>query len=190
MLKALEEENVQGVCVVARWFGGVMLGPVRFEHLRGCARASVRAWRTGKDEGEGRGDGAQDGKRVKVGEAEWEMEVERDRLIRELPERDDSIKVLRSLLAERKAGEEGKVEVVGEVRGDQKAVEEGMEGRGDGNAMPATRTRMTPAYKKMPLEALRKLEKVRDATIGWILKQIEDAEQKGKVHNGEGKEAG
>lgn len=189
LLKLLEEEGVRGVCMVARWFGGVMLGPVRFEHLRRCARGAVGVWRMKECEGDG---GEGEGKRVKVGETEWEMEVERDRLIRELPERDESIRVLRGLLA----GKNGREEVVGEAGGDEKVVEEGKGEARDGKqgesheAVPATPTRMTPAYEKMPLEALRKLEKVRDATIGWILKQIEDAEQKGKAQNGEEKEAG
>ena len=166
-----------------------MLGPVRFEHLRRCARGAVGVWRMKECEGDG---GEGEGKRVKVGETEWEMEVERDRLIRELPERDESIRVLRGLLA----GKNGREEVVGEAGGDEKVVEEGKGEARDGKqgesheAVPATPTRMTPAYEKMPLEALRKLEKVRDATIGWILKQIEDAEQKGKAQNGEEKEAG
>lgn len=140
--------------------------------------------------------GEAEAKRIKVGEAEWEMEIERDRLIRELPEWDESIKVLRGLLAGKKGGEEGKGKVAGEVRRSEEAMEEGKGEGGDRKrgesheAMPATPSKMTPAYEKMPLEALRKLEKVRDATIGWILKQIEDAEQKGNPPNEEGKEAG
>lgn len=211
VLKVLETEDVQGSLVVARWFGGVMLGPVRFDHLRNCARASVGEWRrrrrrsraVGEELGgvprgegvEGEGEGER-GKRVKLTEREWETEAERDRLIKELPERDGSIAVLRGLLAEKKkkGGEDVNEERVGEeAKGTGKAVEE----RGDGtkgvsheSIMPATPTRMAPAYEKMPLEALRKLEKVRDATIGWILKQIEDAEQKGEAQDGEQMKAG
>ena len=33
-----------------------------------------------------------------------------------------------------------------------------------------------PDYSKLPLSALEKLEQVRDATISWILKEIEKAE--------------
>ncbi|KAL9579214.1 MAG: hypothetical protein Q9203_006793, partial [Teloschistes exilis] len=37
----LAEKNVTGVVVVARWYGGRMLGPVRFEHIKNCARDAI-----------------------------------------------------------------------------------------------------------------------------------------------------
>ena len=42
--KVLESLDVMGCCVVARWYGGVMLGPVRFQHMEDCAKEAVREW--------------------------------------------------------------------------------------------------------------------------------------------------
>jgi len=130
--------GVEGAVVVARWYGGVMLGPVRFEHIKDCARDAIRQY---LEEGEKKA------KRVKV----EEDEIRRQELIRMLSERDRSIAVLRDLLVEKQQKD-----------GSQKA-EKGS---------PAK----VPEYAKLPLPTLASLERARDATIGWILKQIETAE--------------
>jgi len=115
-----------------------MLGPVRFEHIKNCAKDAIEQYR---EEGEKKA------KRVKV----EEDESRRQELIRVLPERDRSISVLRNLLAERKQHE-----------GSQKAESGGLV--------------KVPEYAKLPLPTLGSLERARDATIGWILKEIEKAE--------------
>ena len=136
--KVLVGENVTGAVVVARWFGGVMLGPVRFDHMRDCAKEAISSFKAHSE--------ANNKKRKR----ENDDKEERKRLVEELPQRDESIVVLRGLLAEKKG-----------------------EGIG-GSSSPSAKV---PDYGKLPLEALRKLEKVRDATIKWILKGIEDAEK-------------
>ncbi|GAO46728.1 hypothetical protein SAICODRAFT_23171 [Saitoella complicata NRRL Y-17804] len=40
--KVLLEMGVRGVVVVSRIYGGIMLGPVRFEHIENCAREAIR----------------------------------------------------------------------------------------------------------------------------------------------------
>ena len=131
--------DVEGAVVVARWYGGVMLGPVRFEHMKACARDAVSAWvRAEKEVAR---------KRAKV-RADEEV---REQLVKVLPERDQSIIVLRGLLAEK--------------------TQLPSSGPGSGNA-PAK----APNYDALPVATLQKLEQVRDATIGWILQQIEKAE--------------
>lgn len=127
--------DVEGAVVVARWYGGVMLGPVRFDHIKNCAREAITQ---SLHENEPISKKA---KVVKDGQRKGE-------LICILPERDQSIAVLRGLLAEKQ----------------QSAI--------PGKGIPAK----APDYTALPLPALENLERARDATIGWILGQIEKAE--------------
>ena len=137
--KVLIEMEVEGAVVVARWYGGVMLGPVRFDHIKNSARDAIMHWSQDRE---------RSAKKAKV----REDEVERERLIQTLPERDQSIIVLRNLLTEKSR--------------------QSSSAPGSQNS-PAK----TPDYSTLPLATLEKLEQVRDATIGWILKQIEKAEK-------------
>ena len=133
--------DVAGSVVVARWYGGVMLGPVRFTHIEEVAKEAVREWRSAVVE---------EGKRKKVEEAE---EVERKRLVGVLKGRDESIVVLRDLLAEKLQKKESE---------------------GKSPAKPMN-------YEPMNLQVLKRLEKARDGTISWILKEIDKAEENQKA---------
>lgn len=136
--KVLIEMDIEGAVVVARWYGGVMLGPVRFDHIKNSARDAIMQWSQERE---------RSAKKAKV----REDEAEKERLIQALPERDQSITVLRELLADKS----------------QQA----------SSAPSEKRTPVkTPDYSTLPLATLEKLEQVRDATIGWILKQIDKAE--------------
>ena len=137
--KVLIETDVEGAVVVARWYGGVLLGPVRFDHIKNCARDAIAQW-TQKSE--------RSAKKAKT----LEDAAEKEKLIKTLPERDQSIAVLRDLLAE-------------------KSQQPSSSPNGKGA------TSKVPNYATMPLATLQKLEQVRDATIGWILKQIEKVEE-------------
>ena len=139
--RVMEAMGVQGVVVVARWYGGIMLGPVRFDHIRNCAQAAISNWSSMSD-------GAS--KRGKT-QPESDQKVELEQTLRE---RDENIAVLRALLAERK-------------------------GQGSSQESASTSPAKVPDYEKLPLHVLKRLEDVRDATIGWILKGIEEAEKKG-----------
>ncbi|KAJ9092067.1 hypothetical protein QFC19_008841 [Naganishia cerealis] len=45
LLKVLNEEGTVDVLVVcSRWFGGTMLGPIRFQHIEQSARAALEGW--------------------------------------------------------------------------------------------------------------------------------------------------
>ncbi|KAK7511334.1 ribosomal protein S5 domain 2-type protein, partial [Phyllosticta citriasiana] len=141
--KLLDGLKVEGAVCVARWYGGIMLGPARFDHIENCARQAVHAWQSAAVNAEQK-------KRQKVADTKLRRELERM-----LAERDQSIQVLRSLLAEKRKApykEEGTPQSPATVLG--KAVD----------------------YSKMPIEALRKLEKARDATISFILKEIDKVE--------------
>ncbi|KAL8634355.1 MAG: hypothetical protein Q9228_008051, partial [Teloschistes exilis] len=135
----LASMNVQGAVVVARWYGGTMLGPVRFEHIKNCARDAISQSLSTPSFPSIQ----QTAKRPKT-----EDPARRAELLRILPERDRSIAVLRGLLAEKQGCANG----------------------GEGKAVVAVE------YGKMALGMLEGLERARDASIGWVLKQIEKVE--------------
>jgi len=88
--KLLDSMQVTGSVVVARWYGGVMLGPVRFTHMETCARNAIKAWRD--EEGN---------KRRKIEDEKRKKELDEEDTLRlpgVLAERDRSIAVLRALL--------------------------------------------------------------------------------------------
>lgn len=145
--KVLNELNIEGAVVVTRWYGGVLLGPARFTHIENAAREAIQLW---KDSVE------QIAKRRKV---EVDESKERLRLVQSLEQRDQSITVLRQLLAEKSAKQSH------------------AESSPNTTSSPTVSSPLKgPDYGSMPLSRLRQLDKARDATITWILKQIDAAE--------------
>jgi putative IMPACT (imprinted ancient) family translation regulator len=157
-----------GACVVARWYGGTMLGSVRFAHIENSASEAVRQWVNHV--------GEQQAKKRKV----EEEVVEKEKLVKALAKRDQSISVLRALAVEK-----------------EKLAKDDAEGEGNGTAsmssqaiiVDATRdTVPTPPrkepgsqtsgidYEGMTVERLRALDKARDATLAFLLKRIDKAE--------------
>lgn len=122
-----------------------MLGPVRFEHIKDCARDAIQQSIQEEE---------RKMKRAKVGEDE----NRRQELIRVLPERDRSIAVLRDLLAEK------------QQRTGSQIADKGTSAK-------------VPDYARLPLPTLVGLERAKDATIGWVLKQIEKAEAAQEEHS-------
>lgn len=154
----LVDMDVVGAVVVARWYGGVLLGPARFEHIANVAREAIGKWK------QSMGNGAA-AKKVKV-EATVELTPEqeaeqKERLVKQLRDRDGSIKVLRDLLADKQSTLSRPVDDPNVVRQSQGSQGKQMTG---------------PNYAVMPLKTLRQLEKARDTTITWILKQIDTIE--------------
>lgn len=160
--KVLDLMKVSGACVVARWYGGVMLGPVRFNHIEDVARAAVSQWQLHEQEQVVK-------KRKVMDEAE-----EQTRLAKSLGERDRSIEVLRALAAEKEV----------KVKGAIVAGVETLTGESSGQEVPTTASKEpvvaapkpTMDYSTMPLDRLRGLDKARDATISFLLKRIDKAE--------------
>ena len=95
--RLLDDLDVTGAVVVARWYGGVLLGPVRFKHIEACAKGAVEEWR-------------QEQARDKRRRVEEEQAA---KLRKTLEERDRSIVVLREMLAEKS----GKPVVTGKTSG-------------------------------------------------------------------------
>lgn len=149
--KVLMDMKVEGAVVVARWYGGILLGPVRFTHIENCAREAI-----GKFKNNGTPSNAEahvpehDTKRAKTVEERNEERLQKEQLVETLRERDNSIDVLRQLLVDKQAGQ---------------------------SSQPASPNKAKPTYGGMTLETMTRLEKARDATIGFLLKQIDQAEK-------------
>lgn len=167
--RVLAEMDVEGVLVVARWYGGVLLGPVRFTHIENVAREAVRKWQAsvglGSDR-EGMGGTAKRQRLDGSGTSDavgGDDEAARRKLGKQLVERDGSIAVLRGLLAEKT-----KPKLLSTA------------GDGNGELSAASSATTSPPkkidYNDMPLAKLKQLEKARDATIAFILKQLDKAE--------------
>lgn len=159
--KVLDEMRVEGAVVVARWYGGVMLGPVRFAHIEQVARQAIRR----AAEGRGGGAGGLGGPAPVVTAAaavasQPNSEAEERRLRRVLEERDRSIRVLRSLLGEKLKQTDAPA------------------------ASSSQDVYKAPEYGALTLPVLKRLEKARDNTIAWVLKEIDRVEAEGKKANG------
>lgn len=150
--KVLQDMNAVGAVVVARWYGGVLLGPVRFNHIEHCAREAILESRRADHQ-----NGVEE--RVKQRKIDAD-EHDRNALKRTLEERDQSISVLRGLLKEKMAASTASSETAED-------------------AQRQTPTKKTD-YSAMPMRALKQLDKARDATIAWILKEIDKAEERQK----------
>ncbi|KAK4560707.1 hypothetical protein LTR86_005285 [Recurvomyces mirabilis] len=167
--RVLDQMKVVGSCVVARWYGGVMLGPVRFTHMEDCAKGAVRKWQESIVEAA-----------TKKRKLEDET-VQAGKLTRSLEERDRSIGVLRTLAAEKEQMVEHAL-VLGMEELDHDSVEAGSSKAEPTPLAPAkAEVTVSPAkpaleYSYMPIDRLRALDKARDATLAFLLKRIEKAE--------------
>lgn len=170
--RVLESMNVEGSAVVARWYGGVLLGPVRFTHIESCAKRAIIIWQeTSKAAGSVLEPGVDQKKRQKLSDDDQANVTAMCDL---LTERDHSIVVLRELLAE-KTG-----------KGTKKIATQGISSSQNGGNAPSEVKRATPVYASMPLETLKRLEDARDRTITFLLKQIDLAETESTRINASG----
>lgn len=181
--KVLEGMNVTGTCVVARWYGGVMLGPVRFAHMEECAKGAVKAWQGAVAE--------EKSKKVRL-----EMEeTERVKLVKVLEERDQSIVVLRQLAAEKEAQLKAEMLKLNDVSAETILKEAAqpsavsIESPAEPVSSPTAQATVpdsvpkpqAPHYAAIPLDRLRALERARDATLSFLLKRIDKAEEEQKA---------
>ncbi|QIW98218.1 hypothetical protein AMS68_003736 [Peltaster fructicola] len=148
--QCLTNANITGACVVARWYGGIMLGPVRFTHMETCALGAIKKWQESVAE-----------------EISKKRKVEQDasetkRLVKVLTARDQSITVLRNLASDKEA----KLRPIDEAKTSAEA----------SPSQPTPTPALNPVYDDLPLQRLQALEKARDATISFLLKRIDKAE--------------
>ncbi|EXJ58946.1 hypothetical protein A1O7_06377 [Cladophialophora yegresii CBS 114405] len=210
----LSSMGVEGVIIVARWYGGVMLGPARFTHMENCAKEAINSWldslggaqqqqqqqrqqehvasSSSSSSKKPRVDGAGTGG-GNAGTHDHDDRADRARLANQLDERDQNIVVLRGLLAEMTKGK-------GKGKASSASTDAGT-GSGSGiethkrdgalDSSPAPEPSSTASttasplkkleYTAMPLARLRQLERARDATIAFILRQLDKAEQEQKT---------
>jgi hypothetical protein len=161
--KVMEELNLQGVIMVARWYGGELLGPARFRHIEAVSKGAVDAWRSDSSSG--------DSKRARLDStsgvspltpssqtmAPDELARRKKQAIETLKRRDESITTLRALLEQKKRARQP---------------ESASAQPPSSSASPA---RM-PDYAQMPFARLQALEGARDNTISFLLKSIDKAE--------------
>ncbi|KAF1942718.1 ribosomal protein S5 domain 2-like protein [Clathrospora elynae] len=143
----LRDSQVEGVVVVARWYGGQNIGPIRFTHIENCAKEAIWKWKVADTEIK---------KEQAVKKQKVDDEAKQKELVKNLQERDYNIFALRKLLAQKKA---------------QLQDEE-----------PAPPTPQKPqTYATMTMDTLKRVDKARDATIAFILKQIDKVDEELKL---------
>lgn len=152
--KVLEASGVSGACVVARWWGGTMLGPARFQHIETAAKEAIDRYREQETE-----------RQSKKRRLEEEL-IEHSRLAKSLTERDQSIVVLRALA-------DSKEKLVQDGTAKEDTIAWSTTCR-DEKAIIEPKPEID--YAAMPLQRLRALAKARDATISFLLKRIDKAE--------------
>ncbi|KAF3917142.1 hypothetical protein ABW20_dc0109319 [Dactylellina cionopaga] len=160
LMKLLDDYKVDGSIVVARWYGGTMLGPVRFQHVENAAREAIRAYLADKNGETNASSPGETAKKVKVLEGEDNMKL-KEEMVEELKRRDESITMLRGLLDEKM----GKTKKGGETE---------KKGEGEGSGMLKVAKEVD--YGSMPLVRLQQIEKARDNTIAYLLKKIDEVE--------------
>ena len=132
-----------------------MLGPVRFEHIERCAREAIAGAKAGSTINEPAA------KRAKL-EASDDDEHVRQRLIQTLGDRDESVRVLRGLLVDK----QGVLALLRYGMDDDRL-----------QSKQGSPVKVQGSYEGMGAARLRTLEKARDATLAWILGQIEGVER-------------
>lgn len=168
--KVLEAMNVAGTCVVARWYGGVLLGPVRFTHIEDCARGAVQKWQ--ESEGEERS------KRLRL----EEEAIGKGKLVKALSERDQSIIVLRTLAAEKEKQVKEAITAGVEAldpdgtKAETSSLVASVTGHQDASSQDQTNPKPAVDYSGMSFDRLRALDRARDATLAFLLKRIDRAE--------------
>lgn len=143
----LRDTQTEGVVVVARWYGGQNIGPIRFTHIENCAKEAIWKWKVADTEIKKE----QATKKQRIDE-----ETKRKDLVKNLQERDYNIFALRKLLSQKKATLQ------------------------DEEPAPPTPQKMQD-YGKMSMDALLRVDKARDATIAFILKQIDKVDEELKL---------
>ncbi|CAI6341663.1 unnamed protein product [Periconia digitata] len=144
----LNDSQVQGEIVVARWYGGQNIGPIRFTHIENAAKQAIWSWKAAAESEE---------KEQTAKKRKLEEEKSRKDLETNLRERDLNIFVLRTLLADKKAR------------------------LNKSEPAPPTPQKPPPDYATLSAEALGRIDKARDATIAFILKQIDNVEEQLKI---------
>jgi hypothetical protein len=94
LARVLNDTQAEGTVVVARWYGGQNIGPVRFTCIENCAKEAIWKWKVATTAAV---------KEEQTKKQKFDDEAKKQELVAELTQRDQSIAALRKLLAEKKA---------------------------------------------------------------------------------------
>lgn len=164
--KSMEELNIQGTIMVARWYGGELLGPARFKHIEDVAKGAVDAWRNEQNGGSSKRARVDDQgvfeATVTAGQTMTPDELSRRKkvIITTLQRRDESIAALRMLLEQKRNSNSAALT----------------------SPQPVASPSRVPDYTSMPFMRLQALETARDNTISFLLKSIDKAEAEAEAH--------
>jgi hypothetical protein len=169
--KVMEELSLQGTVMVARWYGGELLGPARFKHIEDVAKGAIDAWRNEQNGGPSKRARVDDQNASGVSTTKNEtmtpdeLARRKQAVITTLQRRDESIIALRTLLEQKK--------------------------NTDSRVLPSSQTVVSPSrvpdYTSMPFTRLQALEIARDNTISFLLKSIDKAEAEATTRAAEAK---
>ncbi|KAF2474679.1 uncharacterized protein BDR25DRAFT_351200 [Lindgomyces ingoldianus] len=143
--------EVEGAVVVARWYGGQNIGPIRFVHIENCAKEAIWRWKV--VDAEAKNEQTAKKQRLEAEAAKKDEETARRELAENLNERDQNIFVLRGLLADKTAK------------------------LNNSERVPPTPQKKPPDYNTMSMELLKRHDKARDASIAYILKEIDKVDE-------------
>ena len=139
LLEVLTSNEDQGILCVARWYGGIMLGPARFDHIVHVAADALATYHIAQRKSPLLSSPTIQGPKVNSPTLSKD-ENERERLVRVLRAKDMTIESLRAMITAKKLE------------------------HGDGSSA-LTSPSKTKNYEGMPVEALQRLIAARDATI-------------------------
>lgn len=189
LINLLVKLKIDGCVVVARWFGGTMIGPKRWTMIEDAAREAIQKWSRFYNVPT-----TPDAKRPRLGTSNtpaststqqsittspttaalaskpYDPVAEHKNLVESLKQRDENIPVLRILLTDTRA----------KLRSFEAA---------PARTMAAISPARSLNYSTMPLAQLQRLSAARDATVDLLLNQIAEAEEQQKKEEAELDEA-
>jgi len=140
LLEVLTSNEDQGILCVARWYGGIMLGPARFDHIVHAAADALATYHIGQRKPPLLSPPTIQGPKSSSPAKIPHDYNERERLVRLLGGKDMTVEYLRAMITSKKLE------------------------RGEGNNAPTSPSKIKN-YEGVQVEALQRLVVARDATI-------------------------
>jgi len=140
LLEVLTSNEDQGILCVARWYGGIMLGPARFDHIVHVAADALATYHIAQRKPPALSPPTIQGPKSSPPPRIAEDYNERERLVRVLRGKDMTVEYLRAMITAKKLE------------------------RGKGNSAPTSPSKIKN-YEGVQVEGLQRLVVARDATI-------------------------
>jgi len=140
LLEVLTSNEDQGILCVARWYGGIMLGPARFDHIVHVAADALATYHLAQRKSPLLSPPTIQGPKGSSATKSTADDNERERLVRVLRGKDMTVEYLRAMITAKRLE------------------------RGEGSSAPTSPSK-TKHYEGMQVEALQRLVVARDATV-------------------------